>query len=142
MSDRRITSHINCEKRIAELEATQQLCIVYKEKMLFESDVVALLEELEADIARHIATALDTNEALWKVEADREAQRGTIESQTNIITRLHAELASLKGRRCETCNEFPHYFICKRDHNPTRWDTFSCSEWAARAEEGGEERAP
>ena len=79
MSDHRITSHINCEKRIAELEATQQLCIVYKEKMLFESDVVALLEELEADLARHIATALDTNEALWKAEAENELLKTQIE---------------------------------------------------------------
>ena len=55
------------------------------------------------------------------------------------LEQAEAELAALKGRRCETCNEFPHYFICKRDHNPTRWDTFSCSEWAARAEEGSGE---
>jgi hypothetical protein len=37
--------------RIAELEATQQLCIVYHNEMLFEDEVVARLEQAEAALA-------------------------------------------------------------------------------------------
>jgi hypothetical protein len=66
---------------------------------------------LEADLARHIATALDTNEALWKAEA---------------------ELAALNGRRCETCRKFG---IC--EVNRVLWSEFheveiGCTRWAER----------
>ena len=51
-----------------------------------------------------------------------------------------AELAALKGRRCETCAERggPDWnrYVCLLDDNCAA--DFYCSFWAARAEEGGE----
>jgi len=71
---------------------------------------------LEADLAHHIATALDTNEALYKAEA---------------------ELAALKGRRCDECDSREgqsHYCLLLSINTG---DAFYCDFWTARAEEGG-----
>jgi hypothetical protein len=46
--------------------------------------------------------------------------------------KAEAELAALNARCCESCNFFPHYHICKKDHRSVRWDTFYCSEWELR----------
>ena len=74
---------------------------------------------------------------LYEVWASANAARADKNFQR--AEQAEAELAALKGRRCETCREFPHYHICKKDHRPVRWDTFYCSDWQARAEEGGGE---
>jgi len=75
-----------------------------------------------------------------------------VQEQRHRADRLQAELASLKGRRCETCLHWrgfidmglgvgdceatKRFCITNQLHTP---DTFACSWWAARAEEGGGE---
>jgi len=119
-------------QRIAELEAenaglrSHQACTKRAEQAEAERDRFEHLYNAESRVRKEVDRKLaETNKWLHADEPWIQVEEAK------------AELAALKGRRCETCNEFPHYFICKRDHNPTRWDTFSCSEWTARAEEGG-----
>ena len=51
-----------------------------------------------------------------------------------------AELAALKGRRCETCSAISNCYVFDRavNHTEPYFGTFACNRWAARAEEGGE----
>jgi tRNA(Ile)-lysidine synthase TilS/MesJ len=80
--------------------------------------LLARIAELEADIARHIETALDTNEALFKAEA---------------------ELAALEGRRCETCErcDAPCWILVAYRSgmgDPPSKTPFCCIRWQAREE--------
>jgi hypothetical protein len=49
--------------------------------------------------------------------------------------RAEAELATLKGRRCGTCT---FHTLCSIEDAGRPMGMTSCSEWTARAEEGGE----
>jgi len=124
--------HEDCRKRIAELEA----------KLKWAMGLNACIEHERAEQA----------------EAENKALQAERDNVPNVIAlmkrakKAEAELAALKGRRCETCLHWrgftdiglgvgdceatKRFCITNQLHTP---DTFSCSWWAARAEEGGGE---
>ena len=55
------------------------------------------IAELEAELARRIATALDTNDALFKAEAENERLRAQHISADNLV---RAVLRELGGKPC------------------------------------------
>jgi DNA repair exonuclease SbcCD ATPase subunit len=103
------------------------------------------IAELEAEVERLDSFDVGLDAALAKLEAEnRELQldlKDVLKKRDLCETRheqAEAELAALKGRRCETCAERggPDWnrYVCLLDDNCAA--DFYCSFWAARAEEG------
>ena len=122
------------------------------------------IAELEAELAMSREQTLYANDALYAMQqsrdlyvAENEKREAKLQVRDDHIDALKAELAALKERRCETCDEWDgpmhrdmgkccYWTINSSPANPgcgethfrdTHADGF-CHRWAARAEEGGE----
>jgi len=130
--------------RMAELEAK-----VMSQNTIIEA-LNVVIEQAEADLARHIETALDTNEALYK--AEEALARKTQEWQNRLsdyereferAEQAEEALAERDSRQCDGCSHgkdnhtyFPTFWC--HEHQCQMWPHEMCSRWTARAEEGRE----
>lgn len=134
----------------------------------FTNGLLARIAELEAENKRLRADVAGEHAALLMACSHLEAATNALHAQTQraeqaeaelatyktihaedgqVLDHLHevleaaeAELAALKGRRCETCEYWgtngPWDFCA--DMRPD----FACNRWATRAEEGGRDERP
>lgn len=75
---------------------------------------------------------IDRDELLSRMVALRHANSESGVQRIALCNAFIAILEAMPVPSCETCIHFPHYHICKKDHRPVRWDTFSCSDWEAK----------
>jgi hypothetical protein len=133
--------YIDMETQCIELEAElKQALSGHGHELLIEAGMVQQqrAEQAEAELAA-LTKAWNKREDEWSEQAAKyedELRYMTIErdSLTEDRDDLLAELAVLKGRRCETCRR--DYAECQIQFDPqvTRQPDFSCSEWAEREE--------
>jgi exonuclease VII small subunit len=90
------------------------------------------IAELEAELERLDSFDVGLDAALAKLEAENRLLNEARENANAATFRVEAELAALKGRRCETCRKFG---IC--EVNRVLWSEFheveiGCTRWAER----------
>jgi len=121
-------------ERIAELEAELHIAEVWRVRA----------EQAEARSAENGKEICRMRTRAEQAEAELAALKDAdTTGMVGEMVRLKAELAALKGRRCETCiagkdnHTYIRTFWCHQ-HSCQMFPDESCSRWTARAEEGGE----
>jgi hypothetical protein len=160
----------SCRERIAELEADLKVAKHLNAKWMDERTMALMdKEQAEAELTvplpdwEHMLTDPPVRCLGCYVVAElaalkatpREPLPGEIDHEMlrQHNEALQAELAALKGRRCETCasadsmvdpHNPTHIYVCTNEDSVcfecwlVRDSDFACNRWTARAEEGGE----
>ena len=110
-------------ERITELETKVERL---KTRVIAEEDDKnKRLDEMRAALAKQSLHVEDCHRQVEQAEAELETQLNWKEH----ILRLEAELAALKGRRCNTCRHYDDCGICFAAEGGAQ---FSCGYWDAR----------